>query len=351
MRVREIGEFGLIDRLRAAVARGDSTVLVGIGDDAAVVRLDGTPVLTADALVEGVHFRADMIDARSVGYKSLAASVSDVVAMGAAPRHALVTLAVPADETVERLVEMYEGMAEACERFDMTVVGGDIVGTAGPLILSVTVTGELAGPRPLLRSGAQPTDLLFVTGDLGGAGAYVHMMNERPDAVLAEEDAALLRARHQRPWPPLLAGAALARAGVCACANDVSDGLSSELHEIAEASGVRLVVDEERIPTLPALRHYARAVGIRAVDFALTGGEDYQLVGAVSRKDSGRLLTLMEEIGVRVTFIGRAEDGEPGVELRSARGRQPLARGGYDHFSGGRAFSGGGPVGDGRAHE
>lgn len=337
MLVREIGEFGLIHRLRAAVAREDGSVVVGIGDDAAVVRLEGPLVLTADALVDGVHFRADMMDARSVGYKSLAASVSDVAAMGGIPRHALVTLAVPPEETVERLVEMYEGMADACEQFDMTVVGGDVVATAGPLILSVTVTGELPAGRPLLRSGAQPADLLFVTGDLGAAGGYVHMMNERSAAVLAEEDTALLRARHQRPCPPAHAGAALARAGVCVCANDVSDGLSSELHEIAEASGVRLVVDEERIPTLPALRHYARAVGMRAVDFALAGGEDYQLVGAVSRKDSGRLLTLMEEMGVRVTLIGRAEEGEPGVELRTANGRQPLARRGYDHFSRGPA--------------
>lgn len=337
VRVREVGEFALIDRLRAVVMREDRTVLVGIGDDAAVVRLDGSAVLTTDALVEGVHFRGDMIDARSTGYKALAASVSDVAAMGAAPRHALVTLAVPGEEEVERLVQIYEGMADACEQFEMTVIGGDVVGTSGPLVLSVTVTGELAGQQPLLRSGAQPTDLLFVTGDLGGAAAYVHLMDERPGVVLSDEDADALRERHQRPRPQVQAGAALARAGVCACANDVSDGLSSELHEIAEASGVRLVVDEERIPTPPALRHYARAVGLRAIDFALAGGEDYQLVGSVPRKEAGRLLALMEQIGVRVTLIGRAEEGEPGVELLTAHGRQPLARAGYDHFSGGPA--------------
>ncbi len=335
MRVREIGEFGLIGRLRSVVAREDRTVSVGIGDDAAVVRMNGSVVLTTDALVEGVHFRADLIDARSTGYKALAASVSDVAAMGAAPRHALVALAVPPEEEVDRLVQIYEGMADACEQFDMTVVGGDVVGTVGPLVLSVTVTGELAGPRPLLRSGAKPADLLFVTGDLGGAAAYVHLVNEKPGATLADEDMAALCARHRRPLPPVQAGAALARMGVCACANDVSDGLSSELHEIAEASGVRLAVEEERIPTLPALRHYARAVGLSAVDFALTGGEDYQLVGAVPQREAGRLLALMEEIGVRVTFIGRAEEGEPGVDLLTARGRQTIARAGYDHFRGG----------------
>lgn len=334
MLVSEIGEFGLIGRLRTIVAREDPTVDIGIGDDAAVVRYNRPVVLTTDALVAGVHFRADLIDYRSVGYKAMAASLSDVAVMGAEPRHALVTLVLPRDQEVEPLLELYAGVAQAGELYSVTVVGGDVVSTDGPLTISVSMTGELSGERPLRRGDAQPGDLVFVTGDVGASGAYVHWKTHLPSGHLSEEDAWVLRLRHIHPVPQLAAGRELALCGFCGATDDVSDGLSSELHEIAQASGVRIVLEEDRIPTLPAVRHYARLAGLTPTGLALTGGEDYQIVGTVASGFAGRLLGRMEAIGVRVTLIGRVEEGAPGVDLSTGSGRVELVRGGYDHFRG-----------------
>lgn len=337
MFVRDIGEFGLIDRLRAIVSRPDESVWISMGDDAAVVQYGRPVVLTTDALVEGVHFREDWIDYVSLGYKSMAASISDVAAMGARPLHALITLAIREDAEVEPLIDLYRGIAEAGETFCVSVVGGDVVRTTGPLLISVTMTGELMGERPLLRSGAQIGDVIFVTGDIGGAGAYVHAMSHTSVGCLAADDWAVLQLRHRRPVPQVAAADLLSTVISCSSLNDISDGLASELHEIASASHVHLAVFEERLPTPPSVRHYARLCGVPASDFALYGGEDYQLVGTVARVEAGRFLASMQARGIRVTLIGRVEDGESGVELLSETGRIDLPKKGFDHFGGPRS--------------
>lgn len=339
MLVREIGEFGLIRRLTDLILRPDPRVIVGIGDDAAVVSYDGSIVLTTDTLVEGVHFRDDWIDRVSLGYKALTASLSDVAAMGGRPMHALVSLALPATEQVEQIESIYRGMAEASDEFAVTVVGGDVVSTGGPLVITVTVTGVLMGAQPLRRSGAKPGDLVFVTGDVGGAAAYVHLMQSNHPVALTPADQWQLQQRHTRPKPQIRAAEALVQCRGCTSLNDVSDGLSSELMDIAVASGVHLDIDGERVPILPAVRRYARLAQKNPFDFALHGGEDYQLVGTVTSLASGMLLPLMEAYGVRITLIGRVVDDEQGVDLLSGGGRETLLPRGYDHFA---AAAGGG---------
>ncbi len=330
--VRELGEFGLIERLRAIVDRVDARSIVNIGDDAAVVRYDRPVVMTTDALVEGVHFRDDLIDMVSVGYKSLVASLSDVAAMGGQPLHAMVALALPFSEQVERLEAIYEGLADACRQYDVAVVGGDVVSTSGPLVVTVSVTGELLGEHPLLRSGAKVGDLVFVTGDVGGSAAYLHLRNQASSLLLSENDVWILQQKHIRPVPQLMAGRIFAQNAGCTSLNDVSDGLSSELHEIASASGVRLMIEADRIPTLPSVRHYARLAGVDALDFALYGGEDYQLVGTIDRTSAGIFLPLMQAYGVRISLIGQVKRGESGVYLQTNSGLKEIKKKGYDHF-------------------
>ncbi|PWI56653.1 thiamine-phosphate kinase [Sulfoacidibacillus thermotolerans] len=331
--VRELGEFGLIERLQAIVWRSDARLLVNIGDDAAVVRYDRPVVMTTDALVEGIHFRDDLIDPVSLGYKSLVASLSDIAAMGGRPLHTLVALALPFEERVERIEAIYRGLAEACTQYDVSIVGGDVVSTAGPLVITVTVTGELLGAKPLLRSGAQVGDVVFVTGDVGGAAAYLHLKTSSEALRVSESDEWLLQQRHQRPVPQITAGSILAQYEGCTSANDVSDGLSSELHEIAAASGVQLLIDSERLPTLPAVRHYARLARVNPLDFALFGGEDYQLVGTLDRMAVGTFLPLMQAQGVRVSLIGQVKRGNAGVYLQTPTGIHQLPKKGYDHFA------------------
>lgn len=336
MRVRELGEFGLIGRLRALIDRPDDRVHVGIGDDAAVVAGGRSLVLTADALVEGVHFRRDWISGFAVGYRALAASLSDVAAMGGRPLYALVTLCLSPDEDVEMIEQIYRGMAELADACGVRVVGGDVVRTPGPLVLAVTVTGELLGDRPLTRSGARPDDWIFVTGDLGGAAVFVDRMSTERGVVMTPEDEWVVRLRHERPQPQLLAAEILSRPDVqCTSLNDISDGLASELHELAEASGVSLLIDAERLPSPAAVRNYARSVRRAASDFMLFGGEDFQLVGTVSEASAGNLLAHMEAGGVRCTCIGRVRAGSSGVALRTADGVVSVPKGGYDHFTDG----------------
>lgn len=339
VRLQDVGEFGLIARLRAITRRDDARVQVDIGDDAAVVASASPLVMTADALVEGVHFRRDWSAPQAIGYRALAASLSDVAAMGGRPLYALVTLAVSADERIADLEDLYRGMMALADTYDVRIVGGDVVSTPGPLVISVAVTGALWGSKPLLRSGIQPGDWLFVTGDLGGAAAFVDYMTGGKAVILTPEDEWSLRMRHERPAPQVTAAQLLARlaeqgtvgAG-CTGLNDISDGLASELHELAEASGVRLLIHADRLPTPPAVRHYARAIGADPLDFALYGGEDFELVGAVNPAHAGQMLAQMEAAGVRVRIIGEVQDGEVGVDIRKAGQRVALPKGGYDHF-------------------
>jgi len=341
LRLQDVGEFGLIARLRAITERLDTRVHIGIGDDAAVVQGAGLIVMSADALVEGVHFRRDWSSLSGIGYRALAASLSDIAAMGAKPVYALVTLAVPETESVEALEDLYRGMMALADEHEVRIVGGDIVSTPGPLVLSVTVTGELVGAKPLLRSGVKPGDWIFVTGDLGGSGAFVHYRMHGKAVVLTPEDEWVLRLRHERPQPQVLAARMLAgladRTGAatgCTALTDISDGLASELYELAETSGIHILLYGDRVPTPPAVRHYARAAGVDALQLALYGGEDFQLLGAVDPRYAGHLLAQMEASGVRTTVIGEAQEstGASAVDIRLRGQRMALQKGGYDHF-------------------
>ena len=327
MRIHQIGEFGLIDRLAARLAATDESVVVGIGDDAAVVSYAAGAhvVTTTDMLVEGVHFRRDTIGDRQLGWKAIAVSISDIAAMGGRPRHAVVSLAIPVDTDVERIEELYVGMDEVCRAYGMHIVGGDVVKTDGPFVISVTVMGEVEAGRALLRSGAQPGDLLFVTGTVGGSAAGL-------DSILegGQTEEALLRF-HQRPLPQVRAGRLLLESGACTSLNDVSDGLSSESNEIAKMSGVHLVIEGDKVPLHPSVTQYAAQRGIDPLEWALFGGEDYQLVGTLDPTGADRASSLFAKEGLSLTVIGRVEAGH-GVSLLRQGEWQELIPKGFNHF-------------------
>lgn len=337
MRIHEVGEFGLIERLAARLKGTDRepSVVVGIGDDAAVTAY--TPgmqvVTTTDLLVEGVHFRGDTIGDRALGWKCLAVSISDVAAMGGVPRHAVVSLAVPKETEVERLEELYEGINEICEAYGTHVIGGDITKTVGPLVISGTVFGEVEAGRALLRSGARPGDLIFVTGTVGGSAAGLEFVQEDEvgKAAVAVEDASDLLRFHQVPQPQVRAGRILVESGAGTSANDVSDGLASELNEIAKMSRVRLVVDGGKVPIHESVARYAKKKSVDALEWALFGGEDYQLVGTVKKERADEVAELFSKEGLAITYIGHVEEGE-GVVLRRGEVTVELLPKGFNHF-------------------
>ena len=336
MKVSELGEFGLIARLAEALAAqpaadSASRLAVGIGDDAAVWRVDGGALIaTTDTLVAGVHFLPKRTPWRDLGWKALAVNVSDIAAMGGTPEFALVTLAVPEDTQVESIDELYAGLAEAAAAYGVAIAGGDVV-RSPTFLISVTLTGraEVDGagePLILRRNAAQAGDLVAVTGHLGGsAGGLRALRQGEPDTEASRS----LIERHLRPQARLQAGRAALAAGV-RCAIDVSDGLLQDLGHVCQASGLGAVVRGDKLPIDPALGH-ARDLG-QALRYAAAGGEDYELLligGQEQLEAAGR------QADVPITVIGEiVVDAEQKVKLLDESGREiALPSAGWDHLS------------------
>lgn len=366
-----LDEFGLIQHLANGLpdaVKAGADVRIGIGDDAAV--LGGPPgedwLATTDSMVESVHFTAQTMSWKDVGYKCVAASVSDIAAMGGTPRYVLMSLVLPkpsgtpsslmamssaeagrAGDTeagrtanaeglsLENLEALYDGIGECCLLYNCQVVGGNVTSTRGPVVLTSTVLGTVPSGNALLRSGAQPGDLVFVTGPVGGSGAGLRYLSAPQTGLsLPADEAALLRTAHQRPTPQVTAGTILREVGASSC-DDISDGLASELNEIAKASGVRLRISRERIPVAPEVRNFARIQGVDPLTYAWYGGEDYQLVGTASPFTFARALTRLQALGVPLTQIGRVEVGDGVVAEGDGKGLEVIEAKGYNHFNSG----------------
>ncbi|HVL24093.1 MAG TPA: thiamine-phosphate kinase [Thermomicrobiales bacterium] len=333
-RVRDIGEFGLIAELEAALpgpVRANERVDVGIGDDAAIWRpSDGlSSVITTDTLIEGNHFRLDWTDWRSLGHKMLAVNLSDVAAMGATAVLATVTLGLSGDERLADLLELYRGVGELAGPHEVIVAGGDIVRTSGPLMISVTAIGE--GERLLTRAGARPGDRIMVSGTLGASAAGLRLLAD-PELRAKATTADLLVAAHLRPNPRLALGRFLAGAGATA-AMDLSDGLLGDLPKLLQASGARAAIDARSVPVLPALRALFPGTWL---DLALRGGEDYELLATVPNDLVEGITREAAAIGATLTGIGEIlppDDGQPLLTLRDLDGTEhPVAAGAFDHF-------------------
>lgn len=316
--MRPLGEFELIELFTRGMPGGGPDVVVGIGDDAAVLRPPPGQLLvaTVDAVVDGVHFGPGFTPA-DVGWKALAVNLSDVAAMGARPLWALVALGTPRGEDPARLAAMGRGLA-ACARESGTAVVGGNVTAAQQLSLTVTVVGSVRPRHVLLRSGARVGDLLLVSGTLGDAA-----LGLEPGAAPA-----LVR-RQRRPVPRLGLGRALA--GIARAAIDVSDGLVQDLGHLCRASGVGAVVEVERLPLSRAGRAAVRGRE-EPWGAALSGGEDYELLLAVPPRRLAAARAAARRAGTPVAVIGRVERG-PGVRVVKGGG-EPVAvrRGGHDHL-------------------
>lgn len=310
------GEFELITAVTTRLTTGAS-VLVGPGDDAAVVRApDSRVVVTTDVLVEGVHFRRDWSSAVEVGRKAAAQNCADVAAMGARATALVMALAAPADLPLDWVTGLADGLREESERAGAYVVGGDMA-RADQVVVSVTALGDLGGRRPVLRSGAFPGDLVVLAGSLGmsAAGLAVHLAGDPATSTAF----AALGALHRVPVPDYSAGIALADAGASAML-DVSDGLLQDLGHIARASGVALRVDAEALRAdVTAVMDCAVTLGGDPWAWVLGGGEDHALAATIPAGST-------RPPGVRV--IGVVEEGS-GVRVE---GHDAPVRRGWDHF-------------------
>jgi thiamine-monophosphate kinase len=274
-----VGEFDLIAALRARLPAPPPGLLVGPGDDAAVTEVRGVSVTSVDAIVEGVHFRREWAPLDTVGRKALAAGLSDLAAMGAVPGEAYVALGVPPDLDEAGCLELLAGVEEVAGRAGTTLAGGDVSRSA-VLFVAVTVVGRAPeSGRVVTRGGAGDSDLIAVTGELGGAAAGLKLL-EGTDVRLDADVAAALRSRQLDPRPRLAEGSALAGAGATAMI-DLSDGLGADARHLAEESGVCLDIDAARIPLQAGVGEIAAALGEDPLELASGEGEDYELLACL----------------------------------------------------------------------
>jgi thiamine-monophosphate kinase len=329
VRVSELGEFGLIDRLQSLLgADGSPDLIIGIGDDCAVWRTGSEYLLaTTDTLVEGVHFIADQAPWEDIGWKALAVNISDIAAMGGVPMFALITLALPADTDVSDTDAMYAGLSDCATEYSVTIAGGDIV-RADEFSITVAVMGraQMRDGAPLLmrRDAARVGDVVAVTGTLGGSAAGLRRLK---DGAAAKDP---MIQRHLRPRPPLAAAQDAATLWV-RCAIDVSDGLLKDIGHICERSGVGADIRAGDVPISDDVR---QAYPEEALAYACGGGEDYEVVLVGT---SGVIQAMADLRPGEIATIGRITEAPPGrVRLLDTTGAELEMATGWDHL-GGRA--------------
>lgn len=327
-------EFGLIRQLlrRRSPVSSDTGVEVDAGDDAAVLRhrQGMSTVFTCDTMVETVHFLPQTMDAPAIGWKCLAANISDVAAMGGIPTYALVSLGVPERWKPSALEAIYEGMDQLARQHGVRLVGGDTVRSPRHLVVTIALMGEVEEGRALLRSSARAGDIVFVTGPVGASAAGLDWLLQTTEWDSTPYPG--LIAAHRRPQPQVEAGRWLVQCGVRIALNDISDGLAQEASDIAAASGVTVVLQKERIPLNEETRAYAREKQVDPVEWALFGGEDFQLTGTVSAREWERVYEGARKRGIELIPVGRVESGEARVDYVDEEGRRELTRRGYNHF-------------------
>jgi thiamine-monophosphate kinase len=336
-----MNEFDLIDDLRtqAEARRYPSELLRGIGDDAAVIRqLTGKDtVVSADLLVEDIDFRCDATQPRLLGHKALAVSLSDIAAMGARPRWALVSLAIPPDVWTSNFgTELYEGLLSLADSYDVRLIGGDLSRAPAKIVIDSIVMGECDSGRAILRSGAKPGDHLFVTGSLGGAAAGLRLLERGARVAIHNIEDPEIRSiqellmRHLLPAPRVGWGLVLGEEQLASAMIDVSDGLSSDLHHLCRESHVGAILEADRLPIDPRVTSLC---GRRALDplmLALHGGEDFELLFAVSPHHVAKLPAKVD--GVSVTKIGEIKPQSEGIRVLEGSRLWDLKPGGWKHF-------------------
>lgn len=321
----DLGEFGLIDRLTKGFENHNPSTLKGVGDDAAVMDFkDKKTVVSTDLLIEGVHFDLSYVPLKHLGYKAVSVNVSDIYAMNATATQITVSIAVSNRFPLEALEELYAGIRLACDRYKVDLVGGDTTSSTRGLIISVTAIGEANEEDLVYRNGAQPNDLIVLTGDIGGAYMGLQILerekavfqvnpNSQPDiemySYILERQ---LKPEARKDIPPLLKQLGVKPTAMM----DVSDGLSSELLHICKQSGVGCRLYEDKIPLDPQVISTCEEFNLDSTTIALSGGEDYELLFTIAQADYDKI-----KGNPNFSVIGYITDKEEGVNLVTRAGQ------------------------------
>ena len=312
MKIKEIGEFGLINRITKKPKSKE--ILVGIGDDAAVIKTKkGLQVLTTDTLVEGDHFRQEWFSPKQIGMKSIEINVSDVAAMGAVPKFVLVSLALPSNLDVEFIDNLYEGMWKSCKKYNIEIIGGNMTHSK-QIVISITLIGEVDKKNLCLRNGARSGDFVLVSGYLGNGKAGLRVFQENLKAFES------VKKHYLEPKAQLKS--ALEVASYASSMEDISDGLASELKHICKQSRCGAIIYKEKIPIKEDVRNVAKILNEDEYNYALFGGEDFELVYTVPKNNLKKF---------KGYLIGEITKNRK-VLLFSKGKTKNLTKHGYDHF-------------------
>ncbi len=317
-----LDEFSLIDKLTQHSIHNPTYVKVGIGDDCAVYDSprDVDQLVSTDMMVEGVHFSESTTAPFDVGYRLGTANISDIAAMGGMPRHMVVSIAVPKGRDTSYVEEVYNGLHNICADYDVNIIGGDTVSTEGSFVISATVFGDIPQHQSVLRSGAQDGDAVFITNYLGLSYVGLHSLLE------GSKDYPVSQSVHQRPIPHVECGI-IARDLGATSMNDISDGLSSELNEIANASQATIYIDESALPIHPEVHAYCESHHMSPYFPMWTGGEDFQLVGTIPSDKAQELPA------DTFTIIGYVKTGKAEVLVERNGQWVTVEPKGYNHLS------------------
>jgi thiamine-monophosphate kinase len=335
LKFREIGEFGFIDSIKGQCDIPAQGVIKGIGDDCAVMSCTQgrALLLTADMLVQDIHFVIDRIPFYQLGRKAIAVNLSDIASMGGRPIVALISIAIPVETDVEAIQEIYRGMRDICGQYSLAIGGGDTVASSDKLIINVSVLGDAREKEVLYRSGARPGDTIYLTGPVGDSIAGLKILTN--EITPPEGTRGYFIKAHNDPVPLVEIGRSIAASGLASAMIDLSDGLLSDLGHICKESGVGALLYAETIPLSPELELLAGSSGFDPLDLALSGGEDYQLLFIVPAENEQGIEKFFKEHDFTLpSHIGEIGQGS-GIRMMKANGSvAELKARGFNHFKG-----------------
>lgn len=331
MKIFEIGEFGLISHIREWVQGKNPEVFRGVGDDTAVINLNRHKYLlyTCDTQVEGTHFLLSFTTPYLLGRKSMAINVSDIASMGGTPSFALISLILPPETELSFLRELYRGLVEEGNKWEVTIVGGNISRTNGPLTVDISLLGEVKKKYLILRSGAKKGDLILITGHPGWSAAGLKLLQDNKTKDFPE-----LIGAHLSPIPRLKEAQIIASFPEVSSMIDVSDGVLQDLGRILKESSVGATIWEESLPINESLKKSAEVLGEEAINLFLNGGEDYELIFTVSPDNSEKIIKkVKKETGTDLSLIGEINDHLPNISMiTKSKEKISITPGGWDHF-------------------
>ncbi|MCJ7497026.1 MAG: thiamine-phosphate kinase [candidate division Zixibacteria bacterium] len=332
MELSKIGEFGLIDLIRKKIYTKNKRVVLNIGDDAAVLRGSKNKLLvfTTDTLMEKVHFDLKYCSYRDVGWKSIAANLSDIAAMGGIPLAGIISLGVSSRTKVEDILKLYSGLKTLSSRFKCPVVGGGDIFSSKSLVITISLLGEVEKNLFKTRSGAKVGDLICVTGDLGEAEAGLRFLKKSSKNKIQFNDS--ITKKHLNPYPRIEESRLLVKNLKVTSMIDISDGLSSDLYHICEESNKGALIYAEKIPISQKTKRVCKSLNISPLSLALSSGEEYELLFTLSPEEQEKLRKITQG-KFKVSSIGEIKRKEEGVKIKEKDGEiKDLKKTGYTHF-------------------